>query len=69
MRWWRIGRDVAGLHGPVQSDRQVLLREKLPAGERKLAGELKFEECNDQICQLPQTVRFEIPLMIQPIKE
>jgi hypothetical protein len=38
-------------------------------GEHKLAGELKFQECNDQICKLPQTVRFEIPLTIEPINE
>jgi hypothetical protein len=48
---------------------KVLLREKLPAGEHKLAGELKFQECNDQICKLPQTVRFEIPITIQSINE
>jgi hypothetical protein len=47
----------------------ILLKQKLPAGAHKLAGELRFQECNDQICKLPQTVRFEIPLAIEPINE
>jgi DsbC/DsbD-like thiol-disulfide interchange protein len=64
-----LGETLPAYTGQFKAIGKVLLREKLPAGERKLAGELKFQECNDQICKLPQTVRFEIPLMIQPIKE
>ena len=64
-----LGETLPAYTGDFKAIGKVLLREKLPAGEHKLAGELKFQECNDQICKLPQTVRFEIPLAIQPINE
>jgi hypothetical protein len=64
-----LGETLPAYTGDFKAIGKVLLREKLPAGEHKLAGELKFQECNDQICKMPQTVRFEIPLAIQPINE
>ncbi len=64
-----LGETLAAYTGDFKAIGKVLLREKLPAGDHKLTGELKFQECNDQICKLPQTVRFEIPITIQPIKE
>ena len=64
-----LGETLPAYTGNCKAIGKVLLKQKLPAGEYKLAGELTFQECNDQICKLPQTVRFEIPLTIQPIKE
>lgn len=64
-----LGETLAAYTGAFRAIGKVLLKEKLPAGEHKLAGELKFQECNDQICELPRTVHFEIPITIQPIKE
>jgi hypothetical protein len=64
-----LGETLPAYTGDFKAIGKVLLREKLAAGEHKLVGELKFQECNDQICKLPQTVRFEIPLTIQPINQ
>jgi hypothetical protein len=64
-----LGETLPAYTGDFKAIGKVLLREKLTVGEHKLAGELKFQECNDQICKLPQTVRFEIPLTIEPINE
>jgi len=64
-----LGETLPGYTGDFKAIGKVLLREKLAAGEHKLAGELKFQECNDQICKLPQSVRFEIPLAIEPTNE
>jgi len=64
-----LGETLPAYTGDFKAIGKVLLREKLPAGEHQLAGKLKFQECNDQICKLPQTVGFEIPLTIQPINE
>ena len=64
-----LGETLEAYTGEFKAIGKILLREKLAAGEHKLAGELKFQVCNDQICKLPQTVRFEIPIAIQPIKE
>jgi Disulphide bond corrector protein DsbC/AhpC/TSA family len=64
-----LGETLPAYTGDFKAIGKLLLKEKLPAGEHKLAGELRFQECNDQICKLPQTVRFEIPLAIEPINE
>ena len=64
-----LGETLPAYTGDFKAIGKVLLRKKLAAGEHKLAGELKFQECNDQICKLPQTVRFEIPLGIEPTNE
>ena len=41
-----------------------MLKNKVPSGDLKLAGTLSFQECNDSICKLPQTVRFEVPIKV-----
>jgi DsbC/DsbD-like thiol-disulfide interchange protein len=64
-----LGETLPAYTGDFKAIGKVLLKEKLSAGEHELAGELKFQECSDQICKLPQAVHFEIPLTIQPIKE
>ncbi len=69
VRFAALGETLAAYTGEFKAMGKLLLREKLPVGKHQLAGELKFQECNDQICKLPQTVRFEIPITIQPIKE
>jgi DsbC/DsbD-like thiol-disulfide interchange protein len=55
--------------GDFEATGEVLIKQSLPAGEDKLAGELQFQECDDRICKLPQTVRFESPITVRPIKE
>ena len=42
----------------------LLLRRTLLPGTRRLGGTLSFQECNDNLCKMPQQVRFEIPLTI-----
>jgi len=64
-----LGETLPAYTGDFKAIGKVLLREKLASGEHKLVGILKFQECNEQICKLPQTVHFEIPLTIQPISE
>ncbi len=39
---------------------------KLKPGNRQLSGELCFQECNDEICKLPRTVKFTMPITIEP---
>ena len=45
----------------------ILLRQKLAPGEHQLDGTLGFQECNENLCKLPQQVRFEIPLRIDSL--
>jgi DsbC/DsbD-like thiol-disulfide interchange protein len=61
-----LGETLPVYEGEFRATGYVLLKQKLPAGEQKLTGTLNFQECNDQICKLPQSVRFEIPIKIDP---
>jgi len=42
----------------------ILFKQKLPTGQQKLAGTVNFQECNDNICKLPQSIHFEIPITL-----
>jgi DsbC/DsbD-like thiol-disulfide interchange protein len=61
--------DLLGETLPVYQGRfnvtgDILLRRKLAPGEHQLGGTLSFQECNDNLCKMPQQVHFEIPLQI-----
>lgn len=45
----------------------ILLKQGLKPGEHKLAGTLSFQECNNEICKIPRTIAFAIPLRIKPL--
>jgi hypothetical protein len=45
----------------------LLLKSQLKPGEQQIKGVLGFQECNDSICKIPQTVNFEIPFRIDPL--
>ena len=61
-----LGETLPVYQGEFRATGYILLRQKLPPGEQKLMGTLNFQECNDKICKLPQLVRFQIPLKIDP---
>jgi DsbC/DsbD-like thiol-disulfide interchange protein len=52
--------------GEFRATGYILLKQKLSPGEQKLTGTLNFQECNDKICKLPQSVHFQIPIRIDP---
>jgi Disulphide bond corrector protein DsbC/AhpC/TSA family len=59
-----LGETLPVYEGEFKAVGYILLKQKLPAGEQKLTGTLNFQECNDNICKLPQSVHFEIPIRI-----
>jgi Disulphide bond corrector protein DsbC/AhpC/TSA family len=61
-----LGETLPVYQGEFEATGHILLKQKLPAGEQKLTGTLNFQECNDKICKLPQSVRFQIPIRIDP---
>jgi len=69
IRFAALGETLPVYSGDFKAIGKVLLKGTLPAGADKRAGELNYQECNDQICKLPQTVHFEIPITIQAIPE
>jgi hypothetical protein len=61
-----LGETLPVYQGEFRATGYILLKQKLATGEHKLTGTLNFQECNDKICKLPQSVRFQIPIRIDP---
>lgn len=62
-----LGETLPVYSGAVRAFGRILIKSNLKPGEYKLKGTLRFQECNDQICKLPQKIAFEIPLTIDPM--
>lgn len=52
--------------GSFEGVGSVLLKFPLDAGEIKLSGRLRFQQCSDTICEPPETVPFELTLTLEP---
>jgi hypothetical protein len=50
--------------GTLRGKGTILISGRVKPGEHKVGGLLKFQECNDTICKLPQEVSFEIPIRV-----
>ncbi len=59
-----LGETLPVYQGRFKAAGDILLRQKLVPGEHQLGGTLSFQECNDNLCKMPQQVHFEIPLRI-----
>jgi hypothetical protein len=62
-----LGDTLPVYQGHFKAVGDILLRQKLTPGEHPLGGTLSFQECNDNLCKMPQQVHFEIPIRIEPI--
>lgn len=38
---------------------------RIEPGPHKINGTLRFQACNDDICQMPQAIKFELPLTVE----
>lgn len=59
-----LGETLPVYQGAFRAAGFVRLKQKLAPGDHKLTGTLSFQECNDSLCKIPQSVRFEIPISI-----
>jgi hypothetical protein len=62
-----LGQTLPVYQGRFTAAGTLLLRQKLTPGEHQLSGTLSFQECNDNLCKIPQQVHFEIPLRIEAL--
>jgi DsbC/DsbD-like thiol-disulfide interchange protein len=60
-----LGETLPVYQGRFRASGEILLREKLEPGEYKLGGTVQFQECNDNLCKMPQQVRFNVPVLIE----
>jgi DsbC/DsbD-like thiol-disulfide interchange protein len=51
--------------GSFKAAGNIVLAQKLKAGDSSIEGTLSFQECNDSICQMPQSVHFALPIKIE----
>jgi DsbC/DsbD-like thiol-disulfide interchange protein len=50
--------------GSFKAAGDIVLAQNLKPGDYSIAGTLNFQECNDAICKMPQSVRFALPIKI-----
>jgi DsbC/DsbD-like thiol-disulfide interchange protein len=60
-----LGETLPVYAGKVRASGQITLKLGLKPGDYKIPGTLKFQECSDEICKLPQKVNFEIPISVE----
>ncbi len=59
-----IGEKLPAYKDRFRATGKIHLKPAIKPGPAALKGTLQFQECNDQICKLPKTVEFELPLKI-----
>ncbi len=62
-----LGETIPVYTGRFRATGTILLKLGLKPGDYKLGGTLKFQECSDTICKMPQAAAFELPLKIEPL--
>jgi AhpC/TSA family/Disulphide bond corrector protein DsbC len=60
-----LGETLPVYEGSIHAKGTVLISRRLKPGDRKLTGKLKFQECSDTTCKIPQQVAFEIPIKVE----
>jgi DsbC/DsbD-like thiol-disulfide interchange protein len=51
--------------GSFKAAGDIVVAQKLKRGDYSIPGTLSFQECNDAICEMPQSVRFEVQIQIE----
>jgi DsbC/DsbD-like thiol-disulfide interchange protein len=64
MKFEALGQTLPVYKGSMHAGGNVKLRPDLKPGDYKLSGKVEFQECSDNICKMPQSLPFEIPITI-----
>ena len=59
-----LGETLPVYAGVFRASGELQLKPDLKPGDYQLHGALKFQECNDSICKLPQTAQFVLPVTV-----
>jgi DsbC/DsbD-like thiol-disulfide interchange protein len=59
-----LGETLPVYTGTFRVKGKVITKSRTKPGDYQLKGTLSFQECSDQICKIPQSTAFEIPLRI-----
>ena len=61
-----LGETVPVYSGSFQGLGSLLLKFPLDAGKIMLSGRLSFQQCSDTVCEPPEAIAFELPLILEP---
>jgi hypothetical protein len=61
-----LGETLPVYSGSFQGLGSLLLKFPLDAGRIALSGRLSLQQCNDTVCEAPETIPFELPLTLEP---
>lgn len=59
-----LGEIVPLYGGSFEGRGSLLLKFPLAAGETTLAGEVRFQQCSDTVCEAPERMRFELTVTL-----
>jgi DsbC/DsbD-like thiol-disulfide interchange protein len=59
-----LGQTLPVYKGSMHAGGNIKLRPDLKPGDYQLAGKVEFQECSDNICKMPQSLSFEIPITV-----
>jgi AhpC/TSA family/Disulphide bond corrector protein DsbC len=66
MRIAALGKTLPVYSGSFQALGSLLLRFPIDAGRTMLSGRVRFQQCSDAICEAPEEVPFELPVILEP---
>ncbi len=64
LKFEALGQTLPVYKGSVHAGGNVKLRTDLKPGAYQLTGKVDFQECSDNICKIPQSIPFAIPITI-----
>jgi DsbC/DsbD-like thiol-disulfide interchange protein len=64
MKFEALGQTLPVYKGSMHVGGDVKLRPDLKPGDITLTGKVEFQECSDNICKMPQSLPFAIPITI-----
>jgi thioredoxin:protein disulfide reductase len=59
-----LGETLPVYSGSFRGTGSLLLKFPLDAGQIKLSGKARFQQCSDTICEPPETMPFELPIAL-----
>jgi len=64
LRFEAINETYPIYEGSFKAAGDIVLAHNLKPGDYLIVGTLRFQECNDSMCKMPQSVRFDLPIKI-----
>jgi len=61
-----LGETLPVYSGSFRALGSLLLKFPLEAGEIKLSGQLRFQQCSDTVCEPPEMLPFELAVTLEP---